>query len=176
MPGRRIVSLSYSISVLVVLLFLGGCGVQRELVLTSNPKNALVYLNGEEIGRTPVEYEFLWFGKYDVMVRKEGYITAKTTTNVKPPWWQWVPFDFFAELMPFHLRDKQIFTYSLLPASTQPADAELMLENAAEYREKLRGVGSTQPTVVKEKKKGEKAKRPTTRRHPTTRHATTLSE
>lgn len=157
MLGRRIVS---TLLIATIGLSLTGCGVQRELVFTSNPKNALIYLNGEEIGRTPVEHEFLWYGKYDVIVRKEGYVTARTTTKVKPPWWQWVPFDFFAELMPIRLRDKQIFTYSLLPASTQPADAELMLENANEYRAKLRGVGSTQP-VMKEKTKRPKA---TTRR------------
>jgi hypothetical protein len=150
-------------------LCLTGCGVQRELVFTSNPPHALVYLNGEEIGRTPVEHEFLWYGKYDVIVRKDGYVTAKTTTKVKPPWWQWIPFDFVAELLPVRLRDKQVFTYSLLPASTQPADSELMLENAAEYRAKLEGVGSTQPSIVRHKKK--KNGKPTTRKHHKTKRA-----
>jgi PEGA domain len=150
--------------VAAMALFLAGCGVQRELVFTSNPTNALVYLNGEELGRTPVQKEFLWYGKYDVIVRKEGYVTAKTTTWVKPPWWQWIPFDFVAELLPVHLRDKQIFTYSLLPAPTQPADSELMLENAAEYRAKLEGTGTTQP-AVKTKKKKTTAAKATTKPH-----------
>lgn len=145
MSGRRNFSIGKEWIVFVALL-LSGCGVQREMVLTSNPKGALVYLNGEEIGRTPVTYDFLWYGKYDVVLRKEGYVTARTTTKVNPPWWQWIPFDFFAELVPARLRDKQTFTYTLLPASTQPANPELMLENATEYRAKLEGRGTTQPT------------------------------
>jgi hypothetical protein len=169
MRGRRIVSTSLKVGLAGWLLVLSGCGVQRDLVFRSNPSNALVYLNGEEIGRTPLDHEFLWYGKYDVMLRKEGYVSAKTTTNVKPPWWQWIGFDFVAELMPIRLRDKQIFTYTLLPASTQPADSQLMLENAEEYRGKLEGVGSTQPSIGQKKKsktsKKATRKRPTTQRH-----------
>jgi PEGA domain len=154
----------------LAVFFLWGCGVQREMVFTSDPPNALVYLNGDEIGRTPVEHDFLWYGKYDVVVRKEGYVTARTTTNVEAPWWQWVPFDFFAELMPVRLRDKQLFTYSLLPGPTQPADSDLMLENAAEYRAKLEGAGTTQPTIVGKKTKQGTA---TTKPHHGHRKATT---
>ncbi|HWB52724.1 MAG TPA: hypothetical protein VG722_00960 [Tepidisphaeraceae bacterium] len=82
-----------------------------------------------------------------MIVRKQGYVTAKTTTQVNPPWWQWIPLDFFAELMPVRLVDRQVFTYTLLPASDKPANAQWMLENANEYRAELRGKGTatTQP-------------------------------
>ena len=133
--------------VLLAAVFFSGCGVQRQMVMQSDPPGALVYLNGDEIGRTPLTHDFLWYGNYDVILRKEGYQTAKTTTEVNPPWWQWIPIDFFAELLPVRLMDKQTFTYTLLPASTQPADAKLLLENAAEYRTKLEGKGTTRPTT-----------------------------
>lgn len=133
--------------IILAALALSGCGVQRQMVMTSNPSGVLVYLNGEEIGRTPLTHDFLWYGKYSVVLRKDGYKTARTTTNVRPPWWQWIPIDLVAELMPVRLTDKHTFTYTLLPASTQPADAELMLENAAEYRAKLQGHGTTRPTT-----------------------------
>jgi hypothetical protein len=132
---------------LVLAVFLlSGCGVQRRMVMVSNPPGALVYLNGEEIGRTPLTRDFLWYGNYDVILRKAGYVTARTTTQVNPPWWQWIPLDFFAELMPVRLTDKQVFTYTLLPASNQPANAQWMLENAAEYRGMLEGKGTPATT------------------------------
>ncbi|HWB52725.1 MAG TPA: PEGA domain-containing protein [Tepidisphaeraceae bacterium] len=46
--------------IVLALLMAGGCGVQRQMVMTSNPPGALVYLNGQEIGRTPLKHEFLW--------------------------------------------------------------------------------------------------------------------
>ncbi len=43
----------------------GGC-VERTVTITSEPDNALVYLNDEEIGRTPVTVSFTFYGVYDV--------------------------------------------------------------------------------------------------------------
>ena len=72
----------------------GGC-VRRTLTVTTDPPGALIYLNGVEAGRTPLERDFVYYGTYDVAVRKEGYETLKTQGKVIAPWWQWVPFDFF---------------------------------------------------------------------------------
>src|SRR5688500_18580755 len=55
----------------------GGC-VVREMVIDSEPRGALVYLNDQEIGRTPLTKEFTWYGTYDAVVRLEGYETLKT--------------------------------------------------------------------------------------------------
>ena len=61
----------------LLLLFVAavtGCNrVERNLQVTSNPPGALVYLNGQEAGRTPMNKSFVWYGTYDVQVRKEGY-------------------------------------------------------------------------------------------------------
>jgi hypothetical protein len=125
----------------------GGCGVERQMTVRSDPPGALVYLNGEEVGRTPLTRDFLWYGKYDVQLRKEGYQTVRTGTNVTAPWWQWVPFDLVAELMPVRLKDRHTLSYAMKPASTQPADASQMLQNAADYRGKLESSHvATRPT------------------------------
>src|SRR5262245_4912187 len=92
---------------IVSMCLLAGCGVKRTLTVNSNPPGALVYLNGTEIGRTPVTREFTWYGTYGVELRKDGYDTLKTHGDVIAPWWQWVPFDFFAELLPFRPHDKR---------------------------------------------------------------------
>ena len=118
----------------ILALLLTGC-VRRTMDIKSDPPGALVYMNGEEIGRTPIERDFTWYGTYDVQVRKEGYQTVKTHTKVIAPWWQWVPFDLFAELFP--VTDRHQLHYALTPASTQPADPQEMLSRSSEMEAQL---------------------------------------
>src|SRR5262249_46782603 len=52
------------VSTLLILLATvcaSGCGVHRSLTIKSDPAGALVYLNGLEVGRTPVTRDFLWY-------------------------------------------------------------------------------------------------------------------
>jgi hypothetical protein len=117
-------------------LLCGGC-VQRFLTVKSDPPGALVTLNGMEVGRTPMTRSFTWYGNYDVELRKPGYETLKTHAAIIAPWWQWTPIDLLAEMMPFHPTDHQSVSYQLKPASTQPADPQMMLEKADQLRTQL---------------------------------------
>ena len=65
---------SYLVVALAVLAGLTGC-VRRTIRITTEPPHALVYLNDQEIGRSAVTTDFIWYGDYDVIVRKEGYKT-----------------------------------------------------------------------------------------------------
>ena len=120
----------------------GGC-VERTLVITSNPSGALVYLNDQEIGRTPIKRDFLWYGNYDVALRKEGYETIKTQQNVRAPLYQIVPLDLVAELSPFHFKDQQTFDYTLTPMA--PVDPQQLVQRAVQMRGELEG--SKRPTT-----------------------------
>lgn len=51
---------------------LGGC-TQRTIEITSEPPGALVWVNDQEVGRTPLEADFKFFGTYDVRVKLDGY-------------------------------------------------------------------------------------------------------
>ena len=110
---------------LICLVLATGCGVHRTLTITSEPPGALVYLNGLEVGRTPVQRDFVWYGTYDVQLRKDGFETLKTRGKVIAPWWQWVPIDLFAELMPFHLHDRQSMHFTLEPQLQVAADPDV---------------------------------------------------
>jgi hypothetical protein len=128
---------------IVVLLFgalLGGC-VRRQLTVRTDPPGALVHLNGQEFGRTPVTRDFTWYGTYDVDLRKEGYQTQKTTGKVIAPWWQWVPIDLFAELLP--LTDRRQLHYTLHPTTQEAVDPDRMLSRAAQLRGKLQSTKNT---------------------------------
>jgi hypothetical protein len=84
--------------VAVGLLGLTGC-VERTVKIQTQPPGALVIVNDEEVGVSPVRFSFLWYGDYDIMVRKPGYQTLKTHYRIEAPWYQYPPFDIVAETM-----------------------------------------------------------------------------
>lgn len=112
--------------------------------MTSNPPGALVFLNDQEAGRTPLTREFTWYGTYDVQLRKEGYETVDTKTRVIAPWWQWVPFDLPAELLP--LTDRQSFSYSLRPVNPASNEPGGLIQRGQQMREELESSPSSQPS------------------------------
>jgi hypothetical protein len=136
------------ICVAVTLLFswMIGC-VERTMQVTTNPPGALVYMNNQEVGRTPLRRDFTWYGNYDVQVRAEGYETLDTNTWVTAPWWQWPPFDLVAELLPIRLKDERRVSYALEPASTQPVEPGAILSRAAEMRGKLESSAVARPAA-----------------------------
>jgi len=121
----------------VALLFCGGCGVERTLQIESDPPGALVTLNGNEVGRTPTRKEFVWYGTYDVQLRREGYQTLSKGTRVWAPWWQFPPFDFFAELVPLPLQDKHYAHYKLRPVPECLDAPEQVVARAIQMRGRL---------------------------------------
>jgi hypothetical protein len=132
-----------------VLIFFVGCArIERQVTINTNPAGAVVWANDQEIGRTPFTRDFTWYGTYDVVIRKDGYEPIHTKTKVIAPWWQWPPIDLCVEVLPLHLIDDRKFTYDLKPASTQPADGEMMLDRAEQLRVQLEGSEFTrQPTT-----------------------------
>jgi hypothetical protein len=122
---------------IICLIILGGGCVERTLTITSNPPGALVFLNDQEAGRTPFTKRFVWYGYYDVQVRKEGYQTLKVTTPVIAPWWQWVPFDFVAELVPVKLQDPHEVYYRLQRHVGLVIDPDAIVDRAEDLRDRL---------------------------------------
>jgi hypothetical protein len=64
-----------------------GC-VQRTIKIDSTPQGALVYLNDEEVGRTPVSVPYKYYGVYDVRLELDGYKPLWTKEEAKAPWWE----------------------------------------------------------------------------------------
>ena len=119
----------------LLVLPAAGC-VRRVMTVESSPPGALVYLNGQEVGRTPLTRDFLWYGTYDVALRKEGYETRKARTRVIAPWWQIPPIDLLAELNPLRPTDRRRLTYTLTP-SDQKADPAGLLGRAEQLRKRM---------------------------------------
>jgi hypothetical protein len=94
---------------------IGGC-VERKLTINTNPSDAQVFLNDEEIGVTPATVSFNWYGDYNVTVRKPGYETLTTHRKLTAPWYDCFPFDFFAQdIYPGRIVDSYEWSFDLAP-------------------------------------------------------------
>ena len=101
------------ISALVACMFLTGC-VERKLTINTEPQGALVILNDEEVGTSPVTVSFNWYGDYNVEIRKAGFETLRTHRKLDGPWYDRFPFDFFAQVLyPKRIVDSYEWTFKL---------------------------------------------------------------
>lgn len=116
---------SLSLVVLTAGLLLSGC-VERKLTINTDPQGAIVVLNDEEIGTSPVTVSFEWYGDYDIRISKEGFETLKTHRRLKSPWYDWFPLDFFAGCVyPKTIVDSFQWSFTLAPL-TEPNREELI--------------------------------------------------
>ena len=121
--------------VLSLAVLAGGCvGVRRELTVESEPAGALVYLNGDEVGRTPLTKEFVYYGTFDLKLRKDGYETLEDRPRVWAPFWQVPPIDLVAEAL--SLTDRHRLSYELTPKVSNP-DPQELVDRGIELRGKL---------------------------------------
>ncbi len=116
-----------------------GCGVQRTITVTSEPAGALVYLNDQEVGRTPVDVPFLFYGTYDVRLDKEGYRPLWTSANAKAPWWETIGPDLVAEAVGAESKIAWHFTLEPLPTEdgVVTADVDALVARAEQLRSQL---------------------------------------
>jgi hypothetical protein len=122
-----------------------GC-VERRITINTEPKGALVYLNDKEVGRTPLTVPFEWYGDYDVVIRKDGYETLKTHEKVVQPWYEYIPIDFFSELLwPATIYDEHYMDFDL--KQYQPTDIKELGNRALEMRAQA-GSSTSQPTTL----------------------------
>ena len=101
-------------------LALAGC-VDRRLFITSDPPGARVYLNDQDVGTTPLEVDFTWFGTYDVRLHREGFEPLVTTREAKAPLHEVPPFDLAALLIPGTRRTHIAWHFELEPARVDEA-------------------------------------------------------
>lgn len=100
-----------------------------------------MYVNDQQVGRTPAEAEFLFHGVYDVRVELEGYEPLRTTAETKAPFYEWAPIDLVAEALPTRIENVQHWHFVLEPALEaaldKPALEAGLLERAGAMRDEL---------------------------------------
>jgi hypothetical protein len=141
----------------IALVFAGTSGcVERILTVQTNPPGALVTLNGQEMGRTPVQRDFTWYGTYDVVIRREGYYTLKKKQMVFPVYYQWIPLDLVAELLPLPLKDHKTLWYTLTPQPPATEPVPGLATRASQLRGQLQSSHYPPTTKRATTKKSEK--------------------
>jgi hypothetical protein len=95
----------------LVILLAAGC-VERELTINTQPQGAVVTLNDEEIE------------------------TLNTHKELKGPWYDHFPFDFFAQIVsPKRTVDKYEWTFAL--EEKKQVNPQELVEKAQQLRKKL---------------------------------------
>lgn len=128
-----------------IILGLAGCVltgcVERKLTINTRPQGAMVELNDEQIGTAPVTTSFNWYGDYCVRLSMTGYETLDTHRLLKAPWYDYFPFDFFAQfLYPGRIVNSYEWTYELAPK--QPVSREQLIDRAERLKGQLDSEGS----------------------------------
>ena len=131
----------YNLPVLLVVgisagFLLSGC-VERKLTINTEPQGALVILNDEEIGISPVTVSFEWYGDYWVRISKDGYENLNTHRPLKGPWYDTFPFDFFAQIInPDRIVDSYEWRFTLEPK--KQISREELIQAAEKLEKQLR--------------------------------------
>jgi hypothetical protein len=116
LPPRRLAILTLALISLTAV----GC-VERRYTVRTDPPGALVYINGEEAGISPVSVNYEYYGDRRVTIQAEGYETINSTIPIRPPWWDNAVTGFVTEnFVPFTLRDERDFRFTMAPAVIPP--------------------------------------------------------
>ena len=101
-----------------------GClGVQRRLTVRSNPSGALVVIDDQEIGYTPVSTPFNYYGTRKIQLIKDGFETITAYQKFNSPWYEIPPLDFFSEnFSPNEIRDERALDFQLYPQQIVPTE------------------------------------------------------
>ncbi len=110
-----------TVLVLVSILFTSfvqpaDAAVRRRITIKTTPPGALVYIDDQEIGVTPVSTSFTYYGTRKIQIVKDGYETVTVLREIKAPWYQIPGIDFVTEnLMRREFRDERLLQFKLVP-------------------------------------------------------------
>jgi hypothetical protein len=97
-------------------------------------------VNGDEVGKTPCDHPFSFYGTVDVTLRAPGHLSYRELKPLSPPWYEVFPIDFFTELVwPFNLRDIHQVEVLLVPSAPQMDESKQkeLDQKAEELRSQL---------------------------------------
>ncbi|MDF1809477.1 MAG: PEGA domain-containing protein [Phycisphaerales bacterium] len=116
---------------------MSGC-VERRIRVTSAPVGARVWINDQDVGTTPVETRFTFYGGYDVRVELDGYESINELREAKAPFYEYPGPDLIATALPTKLKPLIEWHFDLeqVEEATDPDGArENLLDRAQSLRE-----------------------------------------
>lgn len=127
---------------ILMILMLPGC-LQRRIRVTSEPPGAIVWVNDTEIGRTPAETTFTFYGDYDVRLELDGFEPVHEMRRAKAPLYEYPGPDLIAAALPIRFRNVVQWHFVLEPAlekTLSPDELESsLIERARRARRQAEG-------------------------------------
>lgn len=118
--------------VVVALALNLGC-VQRRMLIRSQPEGAMVTIDRQAIGQTPVSVPFTYYGTREIQLEKDGYQTIQVRQRLRPPWYEVFPLSFFSNHLALReVRDVRRLDFELIP-KVQVSEHQL-IERANQLR------------------------------------------
>lgn len=117
------------------------------MTIRSNPVGAMVFIDDQQIGTTPVSTDFVYYGARNIRLIKDGYETVNVVQTFPAPWYQIPPLDFVSEnVVPREIRDERVLDFNLQPQRMVPADE--LLSRASNLRQNSHiGIAAPVPVV-----------------------------
>ena len=101
------------VALALLLLLVPSC-VSRKLFIRSDPPGARVLLDGDVVGTTPYEADFLSYGTRAIELELAGHRRLIDEMELERPWWQYPPFDVATDLIiPWTIESHFTFDFSL---------------------------------------------------------------
>lgn len=123
-----------------------GC-VDRRFVVTSNVPGAAVAVDGDPLGPTPADANWVYAGKREFRASAPGYEPLTQVVTFEPKWWDYPGLDLFAEVLwPFRIEDVRRVNLELIP--TRPVSPEELVASGEALR--ARGLMLPPPSVPNE--------------------------
>ncbi len=143
--GKRLIRVAIAVVMLCVLLPASGC-VKRQIIITSKPAGAKVYLGGREVGKTPVSIDFEFYGVREIALRKSTpstagyyYLAKVEKVDVAAPWYEYFPIDLIPDVvLPFTIHDRHEFHFVMERCAPKPEDRDKLVDGLLEKADKLR--------------------------------------
>jgi hypothetical protein len=149
-PPASPARLALRLCCILPLATLGAC-VERTITVTSEPPGAIVWLNDVEIGRTPVETDFTFYGVYDVRLRLEGYEPVISSRNANAPVYDLPGLDLVSEAIPAKIESEIAWHFVLTPLPEREPGADrdalqqALIERARSTREQVTPASEAPP-------------------------------
>ena len=146
MLNKKNVKIILIVTISLTALLLTGC-VERKLTINTVPAGALIELNDEEIGTSPVTVSFKWYGDYNIRASKKGYETLQTHRLLKQTFHDKFPFDFFyGVLCPKKIVDEHEWTFQLKQYT--PPDRQKLIQQSLRIKQQLESEVATKPVTI----------------------------
>jgi PEGA domain len=135
-------SVAMLIASIVLSLSLTGC-VERRIRVTSSPAGARVWINDQQVGTTPLETRFTFYGGYDVRVELEGYNTVNELRQAKAPLYEYPGPDLIATALPIKFKPMIEWHFELEQVE-EAADPEGAREHLLDRAESMRQLANSE--------------------------------